>query len=147
MESATQTQAPTTNGSPPSAADSESFDVLRPADGSVIRSVPIDSPAQVAETVARVRAAQPAWEALGPEERFRWLARWRDWLLENRERITDVVQEETGKVRGDSTLESIYLEMAVNFWGENAERYLADETPTPGLLPTKVRRLRVRYRP
>src|SRR4051812_36478769 len=145
MESATQTQAPTTNGT--AASTGESFDVLRPADGSVIRSVPVDAPAQVAEVVARVRAAQPAWEALGIQERHRWLARWRDWLLDNRERITDIVQEETGKVRGDSTLEPIYLEMAVNFWGGNAERYLADETPTPGLLPTKVRRLRVRYSP
>ncbi len=57
------------------------------------------------------------------------------------------MQAETGKVRGDSGLESIYLEMAANFWGENAGRFLADETPTPGLLPAKVKRLRVRYRP
>jgi betaine-aldehyde dehydrogenase len=132
------------NGKP---ASPETFDVLRPADGSVIRTLDVDSPAEVAATVARVRAAQPAWEAIGLKGRRRWLEQWRDWLLDNRERIADLVQDETGKVRGDSGLESIYLEMAVNFWGEHGEEYLADETPTPGLLPTKVRRLRVRYRP
>jgi betaine-aldehyde dehydrogenase len=125
----------------------ETFEVHRPADGSVIEELECASAENVAETVARVRAAQPEWEALGVKGRHRWCEQWRDWLLDNRERIADIVQEETGKVRGDSGLESIYLEMAVNFWGANAEKYLADETPAPGLLPTKVRRLRVRYRP
>ena len=125
----------------------ETFDVHRPTDGTVIRSVAIDPPDRVAEVVARVRRAQPAWEAMGIEERARWLARWRDWMLANRERIADIVQAETGKVRGDAGLESIYCEMAINFWSDNAPRYLADERPTPGLLPAKVRRLRVRYRP
>ncbi|MDQ2677075.1 MAG: aldehyde dehydrogenase family protein [Actinomycetota bacterium] len=128
-------------------AAAETFDVHRPADGSVIQGVPVDSPERVTEVVARVRSAQGEWEAMGFAERRRWLERWRDWLLDNREHIADVIQEETGKVRGDSGLESIYLEMAINFWGQNGSKYLADETPTPGLLPTKVRKLRVRYRP
>lgn len=132
------------NGDAPGA---ETFDVLRPTDGTLIESVAIDSPQRVAEVVARVRRAQPAWDAMGVEERTRWMARWRDWMLANRERIADVVQAETGKVRGDAGLESIYCEMAINFWSDNAPRYLADERPTPGMLPAKVRRLRVRYRP
>jgi acyl-CoA reductase-like NAD-dependent aldehyde dehydrogenase len=125
----------------------ETFEVRRPADGTVIEELDCATAEDVAATVARVRKAQPEWEALGVKGRYRFFEQWRDWLLDNRERISDIVQEETGKVRGDSGLESIYLEMAVNFWGENAEKYLADETPAPGLLPTKVRRLRVRYRP
>jgi acyl-CoA reductase-like NAD-dependent aldehyde dehydrogenase len=147
MESATASEAAAQPGSHDGASGPESFEVRNPADGSLITSVEIDSPERVAEAVARARAAQPEWEAIGVKGRNRWLARWRDWLLDNRERIADIVQEETGKVRGDSGLESIYVEMAVNFWGQHAERYLADETPTPGMLPTKVRRLRVRYRP
>jgi len=133
------------NGAAPAAAGT--FEVRRPADGSVIESVEIANSDRVAEVVARVRAAQPEWEAIGVKSRRRWLVRWRDWLLDNRERIADIVQDETGKVRGDAGLESIYCEMAVNFWGDHAAGYLADETPTPGMLPTKVRKLRVRYRP
>ena len=132
------------NGKSPAA---ETFEVLRPADGSLMQTLDVATPEQVAETVARVRAAQPAWEAIGVKGRRRWLEQWRDWLLDNRERIGDIVQAETGKVRGDSGLESVYLELAINFWGQHGEEYLADETPKAGLLPTKVRRLRVRYRP
>ena len=59
MESTTQPQseAAVTNGKP--AAD-ESFEVRRPIDGSVIQTVAIDSPQDVAAKVARIRAAQPA---------------------------------------------------------------------------------------
>ncbi|MDQ3728765.1 MAG: aldehyde dehydrogenase family protein [Actinomycetota bacterium] len=149
MEPSAVTTAPeATDASSNGHADAaETFDVHRPTDGSVIQSVTVDSPERVAEVVARVRSNQAEWEAMGFAERRRWLERWRDWLLSNREHIADVVQEETGKVRGDSGLESIFLEVAINFWGLNAERYLADETPSPGLLPSKVKRLRVRYRP
>ncbi len=149
MEPSAATTAPeaTEASSNGHAQSAETFDVHRPTDGSVIQSVAIDSPERVAEVVSRVRSNQSEWESIGFAGRRRWLERWRDWMLANREHIADVVQEETGKVRGDSGLESIYLEMAINFWSENGEKYLADETPSPGLLPGKVKRLRVRYRP
>ena len=43
----------------------------------------MDSPERVAEVVARVRAAQPEWEAIGFAGRRRWLGKLRDWLIEN----------------------------------------------------------------
>ena len=144
---ATPTPETTEASSNGHAVGAETFDVHRPADGSIIQSVPIDSPERVTEVVARVRSNQAEWEAMGFAERRRWLERWRDWLLDNREHVADVVQEETGKVRGDSGLESIYLEVAINFWSKNAEKFMADETPSPGLIPAKVKKLRVRYRP
>ena len=77
MESATQpeTTAPpaeerASNGKPEAA---ESFDAHRPADGSVLETVAIDSPQAVADAASRLRAAQPAWEAIGFAGRRRWL--------------------------------------------------------------------------
>src|SRR5215217_1034198 len=72
----------TVNGS--ARASTESFEVTNPADGSVFASVPLDAPADVAETVARVRANQPAWEALGIKGRAEWLYKLRDWILDHR---------------------------------------------------------------
>ena len=146
MEPTAATQAPKSAEKSQNGGGGESFDVHRPTDGSVIRSVAIDPPERVAEVVARVRSNQAEWEALGFDGRRRWLERWRDWMIANRDEIADVVQSETGKVRGDSGLESIYCEMAINFWAEHGADYLADERPTPGLLPAKAQKLRVRYR-
>jgi acyl-CoA reductase-like NAD-dependent aldehyde dehydrogenase len=129
----------------PSAA--ETFDVHRPTDGSVIRSVAIDSPERVAEVVARVRAAQPAWEALGFEGRYLWLGRLRDWMFDHADSLADVMQAETGKVRADAETEPLFICDAINFWGQRAARYLADETPASHNPMFKVKRLRVTYRP
>ena len=69
-----------------SARDSrESFEVTNPADGSAIASVPLDGPAEVAATVARVRANQPAWEELGIKGRAQWLYKLRDWILDHQD--------------------------------------------------------------
>ncbi len=79
-----------------SGAATAAFAVIKPADGSVITSLPIDGPDQVAAAVARVRANQPAWETLGNKGRSEWLFKLRDWLLDNADLIADTMQAETG---------------------------------------------------
>ena len=61
----------------------ETLEVLNPATGETIVTLPVDSPEVVARTVARVRAAQPDWEAMGIEGRYHWLGKLRDWILDN----------------------------------------------------------------
>ena len=129
------------------AAAEETFDVHRPTDGSVITSVAIDSPASVAAAVAEVRAAQPAWEAIGFSERYRWLGRLRDWMIDNQAHLADVMQAESGKVRADAELEAPFICDAINFWGRRAAGYLADETPASHSPLFKVKKLRITYRP
>jgi acyl-CoA reductase-like NAD-dependent aldehyde dehydrogenase len=146
MEPTTTSQetAASENGSP---AAAETFEVHRPTDGSVIRSVEIDSPERVAQVVARVRAAQPEWEALGFEGRYRWLGKLRDWIFDNLDGLADVMQTETGKVRADAEMEAPFICDSVNFWGRRAAGYLADETPGSHNPLFKVKRLRITYRP
>ena len=151
MESATQPDATATvavgdasNGkgeSPPS------FEIRRPADGSVIRELPIDSPATVADAVARVRANQPAWEAIGFAGRRRWLESLRDWILANQDRIDSMMQEETGKVRADAALEAFYCLDAINFWCDQGPDFLADEIVSPHNPLLKAKRAKIVYRP
>src|SRR5688572_59367 len=138
--------------SPPSgngaAADApESFEVRNPADGSVVANLPIDGPDRVGEVVARVRAAQPEWEAMGIAGRYEWLGKLRDWLIDNGEHVAEVMQSETGKVRGDAALETPYLADLINFYGQNGPGFLADEHPTAHLPLYRVRKLTVSYRP
>ncbi len=130
-----------------SAAGAASLEVRRPADGSLIRELGIDQPSRVAEVVARARAAQPEWEAIGVSGRRRWLDRLRDWMINNHDRLADVMQEETGKVRAEAELEAPFLCGTINYYVEHASEFLAEETPTPHILPLKVKRLRIVYRP
>src|SRR5215218_6819113 len=147
MESASATQsAPPASGNGGS-AEGTVIDVHRPVDGSVIRSVPVDSPERVAEVVSRVRASQTEWESIGFRGRRRWLERLRDWMLDNEARLADVMQEETGKVRAEADLEAPFLCGTINYYTEHASEFLAEEAPTPHILPLKVKRLRIVYRP
>jgi acyl-CoA reductase-like NAD-dependent aldehyde dehydrogenase len=147
MERATATpSAPPSSGNGAS-AEGQTIDVHRPVDGSIIRQVPVDSPERVAEVVARVRASQAEWESIGLSGRRRWLERLRDWLIANESRVADVMQEETGKVRAEAEQEAPFICQTINYYCENAAEFLAEESPTPHILPLKVKRLRVVYRP
>jgi acyl-CoA reductase-like NAD-dependent aldehyde dehydrogenase len=123
------------------------IEILNPATGATVGSVAVDSPEQVAETVARVRANQAEWEALGIEGRYRWLGRLRDRLLDNAERIADTMQAETGKVRGDTSAEPIYLTDLINFYGSKAAKFIGDETVRPHSPLAASKKLMVQYRP
>jgi acyl-CoA reductase-like NAD-dependent aldehyde dehydrogenase len=123
------------------------IEVHNPATGAKIGSVAIDSQQSVAETVARVRAGQPEWEALGIEGRYRWLGRLRDWLLDNSERIADTMQAETGKVRGDAEGEVIYLADMINFYGAKAAEFIGPKSVRPHSPLLRTKKLSVQYRP
>jgi acyl-CoA reductase-like NAD-dependent aldehyde dehydrogenase len=125
----------------------ESFEVINPADGSVIANVPVDGPAEVAATVARVRANQPAWEALGIERRAHWLGRLRDWLLDHQDLIADTMQRETGKVRAEAMGETPYVTDLINFYGKKARKYIGDQRVPAHSPLMKVKKLKVQYRP
>ncbi len=125
----------------------EEIEVRNPANGELIATVPIDSPQAVAATVARVRANQPEWEALGIEGRYRWLGRLRDWLLDNGERVLDTMQAETGKVRADASNELAYLTDLVNFYGTKGARFIGEERVRAHTPLLAGKRLRVQYRP
>ena len=76
--------------------------VHSPVDGREIGRVQAMSLDQVERMALELRAAQPAWEALGPEARAPHLSRWRDWLTDNERRLTELVTAESGKAWADA---------------------------------------------
>jgi acyl-CoA reductase-like NAD-dependent aldehyde dehydrogenase len=148
MESATASGTEARPRSSDGAAGADSrIEVRRPAAGSVIRSIEVAQPERVAEVVARVRAAQPEWEAIGFAGRRRWMESLRDWILDHQDELDDLMQEESGKVRADAALEAFYLLDAINFWCERGPRFLADETVTPHVPLLRGRRAKIVHRP
>jgi acyl-CoA reductase-like NAD-dependent aldehyde dehydrogenase len=129
----------------PAAADT--FGVHNPADGSLIEAVPVDGPERVAEVVARVRANQPAWEALGIGRRAHWLGKLRDWLIDNQDQIATTMQRETGKVWAEASAEVPYVCDLVNYYGKSARKFIGEQRIAAHSPLLKAKRLRVRYSP
>jgi acyl-CoA reductase-like NAD-dependent aldehyde dehydrogenase len=123
------------------------IEVRNPADGKVVGEVPIDSADTVTAKSRELRLFQPDWEAIGPSGRKMWLLKFQDWMLDNAEYITDVLQSETGKTRADASIEVPGSADMVNYWASNAERFLADDHPKPHNPLSAARKLTTVYRP
>ncbi len=147
MATETSSQATSTTQAGNGAGRGESFEVHNPADGSVIATLPVDGPDRVREVVARVRANQPEWEALGNKGRARQLGKVRDWLLDNQDRIAATMQAETGKVRAEAASEVPYIADLINFYGKKAEKFIGEQRVKPHSPLMRTKRLRVQYRP
>jgi acyl-CoA reductase-like NAD-dependent aldehyde dehydrogenase len=94
-----------TNGR--SSNGSNGIAVENPATGQIIATVPSLRAADVKAMVARARAAQPAWEALGFEERARIFRRMQKWTVDNADRIIETIVSETGKTYEDAQLAEV----------------------------------------
>jgi acyl-CoA reductase-like NAD-dependent aldehyde dehydrogenase len=130
-----------------SAPSVERIEVLNPANGETVGSIQVDTPETIAATVARVRATQAEWEAMGIEGRYYWLGKLRDWILDNTEQIADTMQAETGKVRADISLDLTYVADLINFYGTKAAKFIGDEIVRPHSPLLASKKLLVQYRP
>jgi acyl-CoA reductase-like NAD-dependent aldehyde dehydrogenase len=132
----------------PEAQTTSAIDVQNPATGESIASVPVVTAEEIPALVARGRAAQPGWEALGFEGRARVLRRCQKWVTDNSERICETIVSETGKAWEDALLAEVgYAAGAFGFWAKNAEGYLADERVRSASPFVKGRKLIVRHVP
>jgi acyl-CoA reductase-like NAD-dependent aldehyde dehydrogenase len=143
MASATEHTPAGTNGGSATAT----IPVENPATGELITTIPILGREQIAEMTAKARAAQPGWNALGFKGRARIFKRAQKWMLENTERVLDVVVSETGKTIEDAQLADFgYTLTALGFWAKEAEKYLADERVPSWNNPVAIgKKLVIRY--
>ncbi len=122
-------------------------EVHNPADGSLVGVVPDVSAHEVARRADELRAAQPAWEALGPQGRARHLRRWLDWIVDNQDRILGLVHREAGKSWGDAQIELLVAMEVINYYTKHGAEFLAEQTRRPHGPASATKELRIRYRP
>jgi acyl-CoA reductase-like NAD-dependent aldehyde dehydrogenase len=133
---------------PAGAAVADGIAVQNPATGELVATVAATPPTEVAALVARARAAQPAWEALGFEGRAEILRRARKWVLDNSDTVVATIVSETGKAHDDAVFNEIaYVVGALGFWARRAAGYLADERVRSASVVVAGRKLVTRYRP
>ena len=71
--------------------------VENPATGELITTVPLLGSDELGEMRRRARDAQPGWEAIGFDGRGNVLRRAQKWMVDNAERVIEVVCSESGK--------------------------------------------------
>ena len=111
-----------------------SFDSHNPVDGTVLGSYPNTSAADVNAAVARARAANLAWQALGFRGRRKVLLKWASLITKQVDEIAEIVRAETGKPVSDATLEATLALGHLAWAAKHAESVLAKQHRPSGLL-------------
>ena len=144
MASAEQRTPADTNG-----GSAATIGVENPATGELITTVPMLGADELKRMAAHAREAFPQWEAIGLPGRARIMRRAQKWMLDNADRVLDVVVSETGKTYEDAQLTDLgYTVSALGFWAKEASRYLADERVPSWRNPVLAgKKLVIRYAP
>ena len=112
-------------------ADSgETFDVIDPASGQTVGTVPSFGVAETRRAVEAANAAYPAWRALTGKERASVLRRWYELMLEHQEDLAIIMTAEQGKPMAESRGEILFGSSFIEWFAEEAKRAYGDVIPT-----------------
>jgi acyl-CoA reductase-like NAD-dependent aldehyde dehydrogenase len=113
---------------------------VNPATGEVLRELECAGESEVRAAVARARAAQPSWAAIGVRTRIAVLREFQRKLHERKSEIAEAITREAGKPLMEAlTTEVLVVLDAARFLIDNAYRLLRDEPLPHGNLATKLK--------
>lgn len=112
------------------AGDGRRFDVLDPATGEKLGSVPDMGAEDARRAIEAAAAAWPAWRDMNAKKRSRLLRRWYELIMENVEDLARILTGEQGKPLRESRGEVAYGASYVEWFAEEAKRINGDVLPT-----------------
>jgi len=104
------------------------MDVVNPATGSVVESVPETAPGQLPALLKAAKLAQRSWAAQTPAARKTILARFRQLVSEQKEELAQTLTREVGKPLAQSRNELNGLLPRIDFFLEHFEAELQPRT-------------------
>jgi succinate-semialdehyde dehydrogenase/glutarate-semialdehyde dehydrogenase len=111
-------------------ADSgEVINVLNPATGQLIGTVPRMGAAETRRAIEAAERALPAWRCLTGKERASILRRWFELMMANQDDLARLMTAEQGKPLAESRGEIAYAASFVEWFGEEAKRVYGDTIP------------------
>lgn len=119
--------------------------VLRPADGSVIGTVPVHGSSEVRDSVERCRRVQAGWASLAVGDRLRRLDRLHDVIGDCADEVAGTVADETGKPEIEALAEVVTSLDLLGFYVRRAEEVLEPRDAETGWL--RGRRARIERQP
>jgi len=126
----------------------EIIEVRSPATLKKLAELPVASRAEVAEAVARGRKAQVLWQTSSFPHRAKLLYRLRDLLLDEQDKLADVLTAETGRPRTEAYgNELFYLCDAIGVWAKKSAGYLSPKKIRPHFPLMKAKKVVSSYAP
>ena len=111
------------------AGSNETVDVVNPATGEVLGTVPRMGAEETRQAIEAANAAWPAWRARTARERAAILRRWHDLMLENQEDLARLMTAEQGKPLKESMGEIVYAASFIEWFAEEGKRIYGDTIP------------------
>ena len=104
-------------------------DVVNPADGQVIGTVPALSAAETRAAIEAANRAFPAWRAKTAKDRAQILRKWYDLMMANQEDLAIIMTAEQGKPMAESRGEIGYGGSFIEWFAEEGKRAYGDVIP------------------
>ncbi|WP_438397435.1 NAD-dependent succinate-semialdehyde dehydrogenase [Caballeronia sp. DA-9] len=114
-----------------SSDSSASFDVLDPATGRALGSVPKMGEAETLRAIDAANAAWPAWRAKTAKDRALVLRRWYDLMLKHADDLALILTSEQGKPLAEAKGEILYAASFIEWFAEEGKRVAGDTLATP----------------
>ena len=104
-------------------------EILKPATGEPIGSVPNLGRAETRRAIEAAQAAQPAWRALTAKARAQLLRNWFELIMANQEDLARIMTAEQGKPLAEARGEIAYAASFIEWFAEEAKRAYGDVIP------------------
>lgn len=104
-------------------------EILNPATGELIGSVPNMGRAETRRAIEAAQVAQPAWCALTAKERANRLRQWFNLIMANQEDLARIMTAEQGKPLAEARGEIAYAASFIEWFAEEAKRAYGDVIP------------------
>ena len=112
--------------------------LINPTNGKRVTDVPQQSAETVVAAIGRLRDHAAEWAATDVRERAAIISRIHDVMLENQDKLLDVLQLETGKSRAHAFEEFAGTTAPARYYGKHAAKFMARKK-TGGGVPVVTR--------
>jgi succinate-semialdehyde dehydrogenase/glutarate-semialdehyde dehydrogenase len=104
--------------------------VVNPANGETVGTVPSLGVAETRRAIEAANAAWPAWRAKTAKERATILKRWFELMMANQEDLAHIMTAEQGKPLTESRGEIAYAASFIEWFAEEGKRVYGDTIPS-----------------
>ena len=112
-------------------ADAPQIDVVDPATGETIATVPSLGADETRAAIEAAERAQKEWAARPAKERSTIMRRWFDLMMENQDDLGAILTAEQGKPLAEAKGEIAYAAAFIEFYAEEAKRVYGAVVPAP----------------